>query len=121
MSHHGDGRVKELRKAHRVSDADSLREAARAAAVVERRAHTPILAPNLKALLRFANQDRRTSKGLPQHTLESFLSYLQKQVNQPQAAHQNEAPQDPMEQDLPSHHGRSQVAPSLGHCQEGRQ
>ena len=47
MSHHGDGREKEQRKAHRVSVADSLREAARTAVVVERRAQTPILTPNL--------------------------------------------------------------------------
>jgi hypothetical protein len=87
MSHHGDGRVKELRKAQRVSDADSLKEAARAADIVERRAQTPILAPNLQALLQLTNQDL-TSKGLPQHTLESSLSYLQEHAIQPHAAHQ---------------------------------
>ena len=43
MSHHGDGREKEQRRAQRVSDADSLREAARAAVVVERRAQSPRL------------------------------------------------------------------------------
>jgi len=120
MSHHGDERVKDLMKAHRVSDADSLRESARATVVVERRAQTPILTPNLQTLMQFGNQDW-TLKGLPQHTLESFLSPLQEHAILSKAAHQNEAPHDPMEQDLHYHPGRSHGAPSSGHCQEGRQ
>jgi len=76
--------------------------------------------PDLHAMLVGADAKRR-AHGLPAHTMKSFLRHLHLQVNNPQAAHQNAAPQDPMEHDLHLIPGSSQGAPSEGHCQEGRQ
>ncbi len=108
------------KKAQRVSEDITRREAARSCAVEDRRSRSPILGPDLYAMLGAADAARATA-GLPAHTMESFLLYLHQQVQIPQAAHQNEAPHDPTEEDLRSAHGRSQGAPTEGHCQEGRQ
>ena len=119
-AHYAEGAIQAHKKALRTTDEDSRREAARLAAVGERRAKSPILNADLHAMLVAADADRATV-GLPAHTMESFLLYLHKQVTIPQAAHQNEAPQDPTEDDLRSAPDRSQGAPAEGHCQEGRQ
>jgi hypothetical protein len=107
-------------KTTRVSEYESRREADRSAVVEERRARSPIFSADLHAMIATEDAARR-SRGLPPHTMESFLLHLHEQVNIPQAAHQNAAPQDPMEQDLQFGPGRSQGAPAEGHCQEGRQ
>jgi hypothetical protein len=107
-------------KATRVNENESRREADRSAVVEERRARSPIFSAELQAMIATEDAVRR-SRGLPPHTMESFLLHLHEQVNQPQAAHQNAAPQDPMEQDLQVGPGRSQGAPAEGLCQEGRQ
>ncbi len=85
-----------------------------------KRAKSPILGPDLYATLGAADAAKGTV-GLPAHLMESFLLYLHKQVLNPQAAHQNEAPHDPTEDDLRSAPGRSQGAPAEGHCQKGGQ
>ncbi len=108
------------RKAQRITEDITRREATRSSAVEERRSKSPILGPDLYAMLGDADAARATV-GLPAHTMESFLLYLHKQVTIPQAAHQNAAPQDPTEDDLRSAPDRSQGAPAEGHCQEGRQ
>ncbi len=108
------------KKAQRVSKDTTRREAARSSAVEDKRAKSPILGPDLYAMLGAADAARATV-GLPAHTMESFLLYLHNQVKTPQAAHQNAAPQDPTEDDLRSAPSRSQGAPAEGHCQEGGQ
>ena len=120
MGHYTDDRAKEIRKSKRLEDEEARRETARAAAVEQRREQSPILTPDLHAILNVADEDRKT-RGLSAHTLSSFLTHMQQQGHLTQAAHQNEAPQDHMEQDLHSHPGRSQGAPASGHCQEGQQ
>ncbi len=119
-SHPKEGKAREVLVGQRLTDEEARRESARAAAVVSRRALAPIITPDLQALLRSSDAER-TARGLPAHTLNSFLLHLQEQGNLPQAAHQNEAPQDSMEQDLLTTPGRSQGAPSQGHRQEGKQ
>ncbi len=108
------------KKAQRATEDITRREAARSNAVEDRRAKSPILGPDLYAMLGVADATKATV-GLPVHTMESFLLYLHTQVTIPQAAHQNKAPQDPTEDDLRSAPVRSQGAPIEGHCQEGRQ
>jgi hypothetical protein len=108
------------KKAQRVTEDVARREAARSSVVEEKRAKSPILGPDLLAILGAADPAKGTL-ALPPHLMESFLLYLHKQVLNPQAAHQNEAPQDPTEDDLRSAPVRSQGAPAEGHCQEGRQ
>ena len=49
------------------------------------------------------------------------LALHRRKLNNAHAAHQNAAPQDPMEQDLQVGPGRSQGAHAEGLCQEGRQ
>jgi hypothetical protein len=120
MGHYTDARAKEHMKSKRLEDEDARRESSRAAAVEQKREQSPILTPDLHAILNVADADR-TTKGLSAHTLSSFLTLLQEQGHFTQAAHQNEAPQDHMEQDLHSNPGRSQGAPSSGHCQRGQQ
>ena len=88
---------------------------------VERvRPRYPIFSADLQDMIAADNAFRR-SRVLQPHTMESFLFLLHEQVNITQAAHQNAAPQDPMEQDLQVGPGRSQGAPAEGLCQEGRQ
>ena len=108
------------KKAQRVTEDVTRREAARSSMVEEKRAKSPILGPDLYAMLGTADAAKGTL-GLPPHLMESFLLYLHKQVLNPQAAHQNEAPHDPTEDDLRSAPDRSQGAPAEGHCQEGHQ
>jgi len=115
-----DRREKEQRKTHRITDEEARKEAGRAAPVEQTKEKSPILTPDLHAILSLAEEDR-IKRDLPAHTLRSFLINMQEQRHLPKAAHQNAAPQDHMEQDLHSHHGRSQGAPSSGHCQEGQQ
>jgi len=119
-AHLADGAMQAHKKAQRVSENITRREAARSTVVETKRAKSPVLGPDLYAMLGAADA-ARVSVGLPAHTMESFLLYLSSQVPFPQAAHQNAAPQDPTEYDLPSAPGRSQGAPAEGHCQEGRQ
>jgi len=118
MGHYTDARAKEVRRSKRHDDEAARRETARADAMHQRREKSPIFPPDLYALLG-AEDAARATMGLPAHTMESFLLYLHQQVTIPQAAHQNAAPQDPMENDLQSAPSRSQGAPSEGHCQEG--
>jgi hypothetical protein len=109
----------EIKKLKRATEEEAMWEAARLATLAEKRAKSLIFSPNLQTLLATADADRR-DRGLPVHTIESFLLYLQEQVQNLQAAHQNSAPQDPMEQDLHRIPGRSQGAPAEGHCPAGR-
>ena len=120
MGHYTDEWAKKHRKAKRLEDEDARRETARAAAVEQRREQSPNLTPDLHAILNIADVDR-TTRGLLAHTLSSFFIHLQEHGHITQAAHQNEAPHDHIEQDLHSHPGRSQGAPSSGHCQRGHQ
>ncbi len=108
-SHFTEGAMQAYKKAHRVTEDITRREAARSSAVGDRRAKSPILGPDLYAMLGVADAARATV-GLPAHTMESFLLYLHKQVTIPQAAHQNEAPHDPMEDDLRSAPVRSTIS-----------
>ena len=108
------------KKAQRFTEDITRREAARSSAVEDKRSKSPILGPDLYAMLGAADAARATV-GLPAHTMESFLLYLHSQVPFPQAAHQNAAPQDPTEDDLRSAPSRSQGAPAEGHCQKGGQ
>jgi len=124
-AHYTEGAMQAHKKAQRVSEDTTRREAARSSAVEDRRAKSPILGPrilgpDLYAMLGAADAARATV-GLPAHTMESFLLYLHNQVTTPQAAHQNAAPQDPTEDDLRSAPSRSQGAPAEGHCQMGGQ
>ena len=97
-----------------------MRESERSAAVGERRAKSTIFSADLHAMIATADADRR-NRGLPPHTMETYLRHLHEQVNKPQAAHQNAAPQDPMEKDLHLDLGRSQGALAGGLRHEGRQ
>ena len=117
--HYTDERAKEHKKAKRLEDEDARRETARATVVEQKRERPPILTPDLQAILSIADA-HRTMRGLSAHTLNNFLIYLQEQGHITQAAHQNEAPQEHMKQDLHPHLGRSQGAPSSGHCQSGQ-
>ncbi len=108
------------KKAQRVTEDSTRREAARSTAVDDRRAKSPILGPDLYAMLG-AEDAARATVGLPAHTMESFLLYLHSHVTTPHAAHQNAAPQDPTEDDLRSAPSRSQGAPAEGHCKKGGQ
>ena len=119
-AHFAEGAMHAHKKAQRVSEDNIRRDTARSSAVEDRRARSPILGPDLYAMLGAADAARATV-GLPAHTMESFLLYLQNQVKTPQAAHQNAAPQDPTEDDLRSAPSRSQGAPAEGHCQMGGQ
>jgi hypothetical protein len=110
MGHYTDDRAKEHRKYKRLEEEEARRETARAAAVEQKREQSPILTPDLQGILHVADADR-TPRGLSAHTLSSFLIHLQEQGHLSQAAHQNAAPQDQMEQDLHSHPDRSQGAP----------
>jgi len=74
--------------------------------VKQNKEKSPILTPNLHGSLSLADEDR-IKRDLSFHTLRSFLIHRQEQGHLPKAAHQNVAPQDHMEQDLHSHHGRS--------------
>ncbi len=65
----------------------------------KQRAKSPIFSADLHAMIATTDADRR-DRGLPAHTMESFLLHLHELVNKPQAAHQNATPQDPIEQDL---------------------
>jgi hypothetical protein len=107
-------------KSTRLTEFEARREAERSAVVEEKRAKSPIFSADLQAMIASDNAFRLT-RGLPPHTMESFLFLLHEQVNTTQAAHQNVAPQDPMEQDLQVGPGRSQGAPAEGLSQEGRQ
>ncbi len=66
----------------RVSEYESRREADRSAAVGERRAKSPIFSADLHAMIATADAARR-SRGLPPHTMESFLLHMHEQVNKP--------------------------------------
>jgi hypothetical protein len=110
----------EARKAQKFSQDEACREAARKAAVQDKRAKAPIFSPDLHAMLLVADADKR-ALGLPAHTMESFLLHMQTQVNHPKATHQNSAPQDPMEQELHRNHGRSQGALVEEHSEKDRQ
>jgi hypothetical protein len=66
-------------------------EAARAAAVELKHAMTPSATPDQHAMLAGTDAYRR-ERGLPAHTMESFLHRLHLQVNHPQAPHQNASP-----------------------------
>ncbi len=111
---------KEAKKTQRLTEEDARRETARATAVEAKRAMTPTSTPDLHAMLVGADAERRVH-GLPAHAMESFLLHVHLQINNPQAAHQNATPQEPMEHDLQSIPGHSQGDPAKGHCQEGRQ
>jgi hypothetical protein len=118
--HYTDERAKVHRKAKRLEDEDARRETALAAEVEQKRERSHILTPDMQAILSIADADR-TKRGLSAYTLNYSLVSLQEQGHITQAAHQNEAPQDHMEQDLHPHLGRSQGAPSSVHCQRGHQ
>ncbi len=120
MAHFSDGREKEHRKVQRLTEENARGESAWAAAVEQKREKSPILTLDHHAILGIADAER-PKRGISSHTLRSFLIHRQDQGHLPQAAHQKEAPKGHMEQDLHLHHGRSQGAPSLGHCQEGHQ
>ena len=96
----------EVKKLQRATEEEARREAARSAALAEKRAKSPIFSHDLQTLVASADADKR-DRGLPAHTMESFLLHLHEQVQNPQAAHQNTAPQDTMEQDLHRIPGRS--------------
>ena len=108
-AHFAEGAMQAHKKAQRVTEDIIRREAARSSAVEDKRAKSPILGPDLYAMLGAADAAKATV-GLPAHTMESFLLYLHKQVTIPQAAHQNEAPHDPMEDDLRSAPVRSTIS-----------
>ena len=116
--HYTDDRAKEHRKAKRLEDEDAMRETTRAAVVEQKREKSSIFNPDMHAILSIADASR-TKRGLSAHTLTNFLIHMQEQGHFTQAAHQNETPQNHMEQDLHPHHGRSQGAPLPGHCQRG--
>ena len=77
-----NGREKEHKRAQRLTDEESKREAARAATLLSKRALSPIITPDLNALLIVADADR-TMRGLPAHTLESFLHHMHEQATIP--------------------------------------
>ena len=118
--HYTDELAKEHNKAKRLEDEDAMRETTRAAAVEQKREKPPILTPDLHAILSIADADF-TKRGLSAHTQNSFLIHLQEHGHLTQAVHQNEAPQDHMEQALHPHPGRSHGAPLSGHCKRGHQ
>jgi hypothetical protein len=76
------------------------------AAVEARRSVSPIFSPNLQAMI-VAEDAAMRELGLQPHTMEIFLLYLHARVPNPQAAHQYEAPQDHLEEELLSAPGRS--------------
>ena len=90
-AHLAEGAIQAHKKAQRLTEDNTRREAARAVAVEDKRAKSPILTADLYAMLGAADAARATV-GIPAHTMESFLLYLHSQVTFPQAAHQNAAP-----------------------------
>jgi len=121
-AHYADSttQYKDVRKAQRATEENIRREAARTTAVTERRAKSPVLSPDLRAMLLASNAARKVY-GLPPHTLETFLHDMHRHALYPKTTYQNEAPQDAKEQDLLPLLGRSQGAPSEGLSQESRQ
>jgi len=63
----------EVKKPQRATEEEARREAARSAALAEKRAKSPIFFPDLQTLLASADADRR-DRGLPAITMESFSS-----------------------------------------------
>jgi len=94
------------KKAQLLKEEDARREAARTTAVELKRAMTLFPTLDLHAMRAEADAVWR-ERGLPAHTMESFLHHMRSHVNNPQAAHQNEAPQDNMEHALHLSLGRS--------------
>ena len=58
MAHFSDGREKEHKKAQRHTEEDARKESARAAVVEQKREKSPILTPDLHAILSIADADR---------------------------------------------------------------
>jgi hypothetical protein len=90
-------------------------EAARMAAVREKRANSQVLTPDLHALILAFDACRR-AHDFPPHTPETFLHNLQMRALHPQAAHQNEAPKEHTEQDLHRHHFLASASNAITHC-----
>jgi len=101
MAHYADSttQYKDVKRAQWATEEDTRREAARTTAVTERRAKSPVLSPDLDAMLLTSGAARKVH-GLPPHTLETFLQDMHRHALYPQAAHQNETPQEPTEHDL---------------------
>jgi len=85
-AHYSEGAIQAHKKAQRVTEDGSRREAARTAAVGDMRAKSPILTADLHAMLVAVDADR-AAVGLTAHTMERFLLYLHKQVSLPHATH----------------------------------
>ncbi len=74
-----EGAIHAHKKAQRITEDNTRREAARLVAVEDKRAKSPILTADLYDMLGVADAARATV-GLPAHTMESFLLNLHKQV-----------------------------------------
>ena len=86
-----EGISQDGKKAQKITEDEARREAARKAAVEERRANSPIFFPDLHAMLLTTDAVGR-GQGLEAHTMESFLLHMQTRFSHPHATHQNVAP-----------------------------